>query len=327
MVKGQLKRIADATADRIASRLSRSFPDIGHQVAAELLLASRSEHTRPCDLFGGVSDELWLWICTQGCKFNSTIRELLPELPSDDIQTNFTGAAGEDTLRDAFRSYTLFRRLYTTCVGPIGGAHLLDFGCGWGRLTRFWIRDVPRGQLAGCDPVEEMVELCRRTNRWAEFRRSPFRPPTDFPDGSFDLIYAFSVFSHLSEEAHLAWLPELARILKPGGIVALTTRGREFVTDVERMRKIPGLDQVHEGPRSSSRAFLDTEAVLADYDAGRFCHTQLVDSGEWSYWGETAIPKNYVMAKWPECGLEIVEFVDDRSLCAQNVIVARKLAR
>jgi len=47
-------------------------------------------------------------------------------------------------------------------------------------------------------------------------------PTLPIPDASIDLVYAFSVFSHI-DEFELAWLAELRRVLKPGGIAYLTT--------------------------------------------------------------------------------------------------------
>ena len=49
-------------------------------------------------------------------------------------------------------------------------------------------------------------ELAKRLR--GRFEVTPILPPTRFPDGHFDVIYLYSVFSHLSEAAHLAWLRE-----------------------------------------------------------------------------------------------------------------------
>jgi SAM-dependent methyltransferase len=62
-------------------------------------------------------------------------------------------------------------------------------------------------------------------------------PPTPFETGSFDLISAYSVFTHIDREEE-AWLAELRRLLRPGGVVYLTvceeeawayTRANEWV--------------------------------------------------------------------------------------------------
>ena len=47
-------------------------------------------------------------------------------------------------------------------------------------------------------------------------------PPLDYSDEMFDLVYAVSVFTHLSEEFQLPWLGELRRILKPNGVLLAT---------------------------------------------------------------------------------------------------------
>jgi SAM-dependent methyltransferase len=50
-------------------------------------------------------------------------------------------------------------------------------------------------------------------------------PPLPFEDASFDLVYSISVFTHLDEEMQDAWLNELKRVLRPGGILIITVHG------------------------------------------------------------------------------------------------------
>ena len=83
--------------------------------------------------------------------------------------------------------------------------------------------------LWGCDPVPEMIQLCEVQNKWASFKLINPNPPTSFPSNHFDMIYSFSVFSHLSEDFHFKVLNEIKRILKPGGIYMTTTRNRNFI--------------------------------------------------------------------------------------------------
>ena len=69
----------------------------------------------------------------------------------------------------------------------------------------------------------------RRTSPFARFERNTLAPPLDFDDESFDLVYALSVFTHLTAELQLAWRDELLRVLRPGGLLLLTTHGRSYV--------------------------------------------------------------------------------------------------
>lgn len=101
---------------------------------------------------------------------------------------------------------------------------LLDFGCGCGRVTRRWLglRGV---DVAGSDTSEEALEWCRRNLPFARFETNGLAPPLAFDDQAFDLVYALSVFTHLPEELQLAWMRELHRVLRPGGLLLLTTHG------------------------------------------------------------------------------------------------------
>jgi SAM-dependent methyltransferase len=102
---------------------------------------------------------------------------------------------------------------------------LLDFGCGCGRVTRYW---GERGGVHGSDTSREAVEWCRRNLPFARFELNRLEPPLAFSDGSFDLVYALSVFTHLPLELQRAWLLELRRVLRPDGLLLMTTHGLAY---------------------------------------------------------------------------------------------------
>jgi SAM-dependent methyltransferase len=52
-----------------------------------------------------------------------------------------------------------------------------------------------------------------------------YTPPLEFEDASFDLAWAISVFTHLTDNS-IPWLLELHRLLKPGGTLIATYMGR-----------------------------------------------------------------------------------------------------
>lgn len=108
---------------------------------------------------------------------------------------------------------------------------VLDFGCGCGRVLRYWQNHT--GTAAGSDRDAGAVEWCRDHLPFAEVDRNGLAPPLAYADESFDLVYALSVFTHLTEELQTAWRDELRRVLRPGGRLLLTTHGRSYVPRLE----------------------------------------------------------------------------------------------
>jgi SAM-dependent methyltransferase len=101
---------------------------------------------------------------------------------------------------------------------------ILDFGCGCGRVARHWAGlEGPR--LCGCDYNPELVEWCRRNLPFLEARRNELEPPLPYREASFDLVYGISVLTHLPVELQRAWVAELRRLLRPGGLLLLTLHG------------------------------------------------------------------------------------------------------
>ncbi len=103
---------------------------------------------------------------------------------------------------------------------------LLDFGCGCGRIIRHFARYVANCELHGTDVDGDSIKWCQENLEHATFAHGPADPLTQYSDGYFSGLYAFSVFSHLSEPRHLRWLNEIARITRTGATIVLTTHGR-----------------------------------------------------------------------------------------------------
>ncbi|UCH92783.1 MAG: class I SAM-dependent methyltransferase [Candidatus Aminicenantes bacterium] len=104
---------------------------------------------------------------------------------------------------------------------------ILDFGCGCGRLLRH-IKSQGSAQLQGSDYNRKLIQWCQENLKFADFNVNHLAPPIQYHDEEFDLIYAQSVFTHLSKELQLQWLRELHRILRPKGILYFTTHGEQF---------------------------------------------------------------------------------------------------
>jgi SAM-dependent methyltransferase len=278
----------------------------------------------PKDWFYGIDDETWLWM---NMARGDALANLLPKMPDPNLQALFTGQSGDSTLKEGFNAYRLFKNCYETRLGPIGSCRrILDFGCGWGRIIRFFLKDVATDKLVGVDHSEEAVRICKETNRWCYFMLTEPYPPTPLGPDSFDLIYLYSVFSHLPEEMHWALLKEFHRLLAPGGMLIATTRGREFIDFCDAVRNDPKRDEMPPWQAPLGEIFRNKDETLSAYDGGKFCYEGFGEQGRWSFWGEACIPIGYVQRRWSEI-FDVCDYIDDRKVCLQNVIVARKGAR
>jgi len=106
---------------------------------------------------------------------------------------------------------------------------LLDWGCGCGRVLRHWA-DLHDTRVHGCDINPRMVDWCNENLPFADTDVNELTPPLPYGDSTFELVYAFSVMTHLPEDLQRAWMAECRRVLKPGGYFLFSTLGAHFVS-------------------------------------------------------------------------------------------------
>jgi hypothetical protein len=155
--------------------------------------------------------------------------QFLPTMPSDEVQLLWTGASGHALLAHSLAFVrTLAGHFPTRATRPRADATLLDFGCGWGRLLRLACKFVRPSHLWGIDPWDRSIELCKEHGVLGDLRISPWIPrELDVPQ-DLDVIYAFSVFTHLPEEVAVIALRTLTRHLAIGGKLLLSIRPVEY---------------------------------------------------------------------------------------------------
>ena len=155
----------------------------------------------------------------------------------------------------------------------------LDFGCGCGRVARYLAGAPAIARLSGVDVDAAQV-------RWADrhlpgdYATMSAAPPLAFAPGSFDVVYAISIFTHLDEREQFAWLEELGRVLSPGGLLITTTHGPEL------SRTCPGLTP-------ADLALLTDRGFLAVDPGGTFNERSTFHAPEYlsQTWGRHFLPR------------------------------------
>jgi len=279
-----------------------------------------------------ISQEVWLSqviASLTDASLKSPQGDFLPRFPSDELQRNTTSIAGEEALRQAHSFYSDICNV----IEPMGcglerESKVLDFGSCWGRITRFFMRDVLLENLYGIDVAEEFVAECRKLFRSENFESCNAMPPCQLDSGSIDLISAYSVFSHLSERAFLAWMQEFHRILRPGGILAFTTRSEVFLDYCQSLRNS---DTTLTGyPAALALVIPDISEARERYRAGEFLFAtgQGLDGGgprDESFYGEAFVPEQYVRSKLSD-RFEMLQFLPVGSAYDQALVVLRRKA-
>ncbi|HET7145611.1 MAG TPA: methyltransferase domain-containing protein [Gaiellaceae bacterium] len=202
-----------------------------------------------------------------------------PPLPPRRLMVRVAGTAdAEWFLRSGRAAYdAIAAHVPLAEVGSV-----LDFGCGCGRVTRYW-EGFP-GAVAGSDVNAKAVQWCRENLGFARFERNALSPPLAFDGESFDLVYALSVFTHLTAELQLAWRDEMLRVLRPGGLLLLTTHGRSYVPrlDEDERARFERGDLVvrwSDVPGTNLCSAYHPEAYLRDTFAGGFSFLLLDPEG------------------------------------------------
>ncbi len=93
----------------------------------------------------------------------------------------------------------------------------LDIGCGPGFFLE--AAQAKGYDVHGLDPSEYIVKVAQE--KFGERVKLGLIETANYPAESFDLVVAFDTFEHIYRP--LEWLEHIRRVLKPGGLIAMTT--------------------------------------------------------------------------------------------------------
>jgi hypothetical protein len=149
-----------------------------------------------------------------------------------------------------------------------------EWGCGPAKIIRN-LPDFLPGQnirFYGTDYNRKTIAWCKKTIPTMTFVDNNLQPPLEFNENFFAIVFARSVFTHLSEKMHFAWIAELFRIVNKKGILLFTTNGPNFLN-----RLIPHEQELfRNGHMVSTQGVFEGKKYFASFHPPRFVRESLL---------------------------------------------------
>ena len=127
------------------------------------------------------------------------------------------------TIWQALRAVLLWRFGTLDRIGRV-----LDFAAGFGRVTRFLVREIPPDRIWVSDLQPEAL-LAQKTEHGVHTLASAEDPAALEVPGSFDAVLVSSLFTHLPPHRFSEWLAKLAGLVAPGGVLAFSVHDAEML--------------------------------------------------------------------------------------------------
>jgi hypothetical protein len=199
---------------------------------------------------------------------------------------------------------------------------VVDFGAGWGRISRLLLVHVRPDALFALDVDLEMTALVGSTLPGVNTMTVAPYPPTVLRDGIADVLLSFSVFSHLSPSAHVAWAREFARLSAPGAMVFLTVLDLAFFEQVQQAKD--AVAGGHGDPFSVALAgcLANSAEARRTYENGEPVFAAVGGGGVRSadFYGWAVAPPEFMASAWGAGGFDIVEWVPSGTLFPQAMV-------
>lgn len=196
------------------------------------------------------------------------ISNCLPRMASEDVQKSWTGASGKILLMQSLDFIRSVSSNFCKYTGePLQNKSILDFGCGYGRIARLMYYYTNPSNFYGVDPWDKSIEICHADGLTENFLLSDYLPSSlPVVKKTFSLIYAFSVFTHLSERATIVCLNTLLAHLESNGVIVITIRPIEYWRDILGDRSPETVSQQMEIHQRKGFSFFPHNRIPTDGD-------------------------------------------------------------
>lgn len=253
-----------------------------------------------------------------------------PPNPPSVVQTKFVGLSFEAAFLEAYSFVAVVReKVVEHGLLPLDDAErIIDFGSGWGRISRMLLNYVGPTSLYALDVDPEMTALVNTTMPGINTMTVSTFPPSALVTSGFDGVLAFSVFSHLAERAHTAWAQEFGRLVRPGGFAAITVLDHTFFDAVRQAQKEMKKPDPSTFAINMSTTFPDVDRATKAFHGGEFQYASVGQDGarENDHYGWAAAPRKFIEETWGVAGFRMREFVPAHILFPQALVILERLA-
>lgn len=145
-------------------------------------------------------------------------------LKRKDLDPDQYDAAMARSVGGAYEAVGEAERSALLSLGLKSGHHVVDVGCGSGRLATALHRSGPTVDYLGTDVVPDLLAYARQRCAGRDSWRFVLVEDLVIPenDATADFVVFFSVFTHLYGNECLALLKEARRVLKPDGRIVVS---------------------------------------------------------------------------------------------------------
>ena len=197
-------------------------------------------------------------------------------------------------------------------LSDVGSA--LDFGCSSGRVVRVLQAAYPETRWHGCDPNGPAIAWASENLPAIELFVNGNAPPLPLADGSLDMAYAISIWSHFAPGLGLGWFEEMHRLIRPGGHLVCTTHGLTSVGLYAQLSL--------RSPQQSD------EIIGALYREGSWYAPEFGEEGDWGVvnpdWGTAFLSPEWMLThlcpRW-----RVLEYAPGRNQENQDVYVLQRV--
>lgn len=280
--------------------------------------------------FSNLSDFEWLELLKQSITKKIIRGVKFPGFPDEATQVLFTSHSYDAALNEAYEFYRMVKKSAQTFNEPIGQqTQYLDFGVGWGRIMRMFLKDLNPDNIYGVDITPEILTICQNLMTVGTLKLSKPHGSLDFTKETFDLVTAFSVFSHLSKDNGIHWIQEIHRVIKPAGLLIITTLSSSFVKLCLDVVKNPDSSEwAKQMAMSVNKSYPDHKSLLTNFPKDQLFYLSSgggYDSMGHDDYGWAMVQEEFIRKQWSKW-FDVVEFIDNPESLPQAYITLRRKA-